>query len=377
MARKILLLLVITALLNVVIFPVYADELEESRDKLQEVSRQIRQQRENLNQTAKKEKTVMGQLQALEKSIYNAEQQIDKLNSRIQNLEENIVITEKEIQAAEEELANQIGILSQRLVFIHENGDVSYLEVLFGATDIKDFLTRFDLLNLIVEQDMELIDTINRSKQQLSIKKNDLEVQKRELVKAKETQKGMIETLDLQRADKQELLGTIKQEKEQYQKALDELEETSRQLEDIIRKAQAGNSSGVVGTGTYTCPTPGWSTITSPYGMRYHPILKTNRMHTGVDIGAPGGANIVAADDGTVIQTGWMGGYGQVVVIDHGNGISTLYAHQSQILVEVGANVIKGQTIGKVGSTGWSTGPHLHFEVRVNGAYTNPMTYLK
>ena len=377
MARKILLLLVITALLNVVIFPVYADELEESRDKLQEVSRQIRQQRENLNQTAKKEKTVMGQLQALEKSIYNAEQQIDKLNSRIQNLEENIVITEKEIQAAEEELANQIGILSQRLVFIHENGDVSYLEVLFGATDIKDFLTRFDLLNLIVEQDMELIDTINRSKQQLSIKKNDLEVQKRELVKAKETQKGMIETLDLQRADKQELLGTIKQEKEQYQKALDELEETSRQLEDIIRKAQAGNSSGVVGTGTYTWPTPGWSTITSPYGMRYHPILKTNRMHTGVDIGAPGGANIVAADDGTVIQTGWMGGYGQVVVIDHGNGISTLYAHQSQILVEVGANVIKGQTIGKVGSTGWSTGPHLHFEVRVNGAYTNPMTYLK
>jgi len=208
------------------------------------------------------------------------------------------------------------------------------------------------------------------------MKKSDLEVKKKELERALQQQESMKEQLDLQKKEKQQILASVQQEREAYEKALAELEESSRKLEAMIRQLQGG-SSEALGTGVFTWPTPGYTTITSPYGMRYHPILKTRKMHTGVDIGAPMSATIVAADSGKVIYAGWMEGYGQVLVIDHGNGLSTLYAHQSAFLVSNGQTVTKGQAIGKVGSTGWSTGPHLHFEVRINGSYTDPMPYLK
>jgi murein DD-endopeptidase MepM/ murein hydrolase activator NlpD len=245
-----------------------------------------------------------------------------------------------------------------------------------SATDLKDFLTRYDLLNMIVEQDIALIESINQQKKTLELNKSELEVQKNELLYAQDSEKSKREELSDQKQDKKKILTSVQQEKAQYEKALKELEQTSKELETLIRRIQAGTSGEQQGTGVFTWPAPGYSTITSPYGMRYHPILKYNKKHTGVDIGAPSGANIVAADSGTVIQTGWMGGYGQVVVIDHGGGISTLYAHMSTIIAANGASVTKGETIGKVGSTGWSTGPHLHFEVRINGVDTNPMSYI-
>jgi murein DD-endopeptidase MepM/ murein hydrolase activator NlpD len=155
---------------------------------------------------------------------------------------------------------------------------------------------------------------------------------------------------------------------------MEELERASAEAEAMILRLQG--KGGSIGTGTYTWPAPGYRNITSSYGMRYHPILKVNKLHTGIDIGAPSGAKIVAADSGTVIYSGWLGAYGNAIIIDHGAGISTLYGHQSARLVSVGAKVTKGQTIGKVGSTGWSTGPHLHFEVRKNGNPINPRSYV-
>ncbi len=232
------------------------------------------------------------------------------------------------------------------------------------------------MVNSIIEQDVDLIASINQDKQDLEMRKSDLEVKKKELENALKQQESMRAQLDEQKAEKKQILASVQNERAAFEKALQELEETSRQLEQMIRQLQGG-SSEALGTGVYTWPTPGFTTITSPYGMRYHPILKTRKMHTGVDIGAPMSATIVAADSGKVIHAGWMGGYGQVIVIDHGNGVSTLYAHQSAFLVGNGATVSKGQAIGKVGSTGWSTGPHLHFEVRINGSYTDPMPYIR
>ncbi|MGI5911552.1 MAG: murein hydrolase activator EnvC family protein [Syntrophomonadaceae bacterium] len=360
-----------------IILPVYADPIQEQQQKLNEINQQINQQRSNVNQARQREKTVMGQISGLDEIINKTENEIRLAGERIAYLQGSIDKTEKEIKVSEEELADQTEILGKRLRFIYEKGGkVSYLEVLLAATDIKDFLTRYECLNTIVEQDIKLVEHINKEKQQLTLKKSDLEIKKRELTNMQAELQTRKNQLDSQKHEKQELLGGIRQEKEAYEKALNELEQTSKQIELIIRQYQSSNTSTQIGTGTYTWPTPGYSQITSAYGMRYHPILKTRKMHTGIDIGAPMGATIVAADSGTVIYAGWMNGYGQVIVIDHGKGLSTLYAHQSSFLVSQGANVSKGQSIGKVGSTGWSTGPHLHFEVRINGSHTNPNPYI-
>lgn len=367
--------LVISLVFLTGIFPVYADEIDDVKNRLDNVNTQIGIQRGKVNDAKKREKTIMGQIQNLEQNIDATEKEIESINARISYLEESIRNVEKDIAESEKQLNDQTDMLSDRLVFIYEQGDVSYLEVMLSATDIRDFLTRYDMVKCIVDQDIELIESINKQKKELNIKKCDLEVKKKELVNVRKSQESKKQELDAQRGQKKEILGSVKQEKTAYLKALQELEQASQQLEQIIRNAQSGGKQ--LGTGTYTWPTPGYTNITSSYGMRFHPILKQRKLHTGVDIGAPMSATIVAADSGTVIHAGWMNGYGKVLIVDHGNNLSTLYAHQSAFLVSKGSAVNKGQPIGKVGSTGWSTGPHLHFEVRINGKCTDPMPYIR
>ncbi len=376
MGRKILAVSLLAVFLSSVVLPVYADELEDTRQQLDEVSRSINATQGKVSSVKKQENSIMGQIQSLEKDISFTENQITATEDRITFLKDSISTTEADIEEAEKNLEEKSALLSDRLVVLHEQGEVSYLEVLLSAIDFKDFLTRYEMVNSIIEQDVDLIAAINQQKQDLEMKKSDLEVKKKELESALVQQESMRELLDVQKLEKKEILGSVQQERAAYERALAELEENSRQLEAMIRKMQGGDSEAL-GTGVYTWPTPGYSNITSPYGMRFHPILKTRKMHTGVDIGAPMSATIVAADSGKIIHAGWMGGYGQVLVVDHGNGISTLYAHQSAFLVSNGQTVNRGDPIGKVGSTGWSTGPHLHFEVRINGSYTDPMPYIQ
>lgn len=357
------------------ILPVYAANIQEQQQQKQEVDRQIQQQKAKLNSSKQKEKSVINNLLNIQQNINKTQQDITSTNNRIAYLENTIDKTNADIDKLETDLSKQTDTLGDRLVYIYENGDISYLEVLLSAADIKDFLTRYDMLSTIVEQDVGLIESINQQRKELDTKKANLEVSKRELINIRKSQEIQKETLASQQSDQTKYLSSVQQEKQQYAQALEEMEQTSQMLAEAIRKAQAG-STAKIGTGAYTWPAPGYTTITSPYGMRYHPILKVRKLHTGIDIGAPSGASIVAADSGKVIFAGWSGGYGQATIIDHGGGISTLYGHQSKILVSVGQSVTKGQVIGKVGSTGWSTGPHLHFEVRQNGSPVDPGGYI-
>jgi len=361
-----------------VILPVYGTELDDKQRLLQDVNQQINQQRNKVTNAKKKEKTIMNQIQSIDRNIYSTDREIRKINDQVTYLNTNINVTERDIDELEKELAEQTDTMSKRLVFAYEEGsNVSYLEVLLSATDIQDFLTRYDYLTSIVDNDASMIEEIDRAKTELDVKKNELESQKNQMENLEEEQQGKKEDLKYNKEQKKEILDNVVKERKAYEQALNELEQASAELEVMIRNSQGAGSEKQLGTGVYTWPCPGHSTISSLFGMRYHPILKTRKMHTGIDISAPSGASIIAADAGTVFYSGWMSGYGQVIVINHGAQMSTLYAHQSTLLASKGASVTKGQIIGRVGSTGFSTGPHLHFEVRVHGSPVDPAGYVR
>ncbi len=359
-----------------VIFPVYADELEEKQQELDSINQQMEEQQYYLDQTKKEANTILWQIQGLDKNMNATQKDLNTTNARINQLKNSIKQTEKDIEKKDGEIGQKTDLLGERLVYIYEEGTVSFMEVLLSSTSLKDFLTRYDMLKAIVDEDIRLIDSINQERQDLDLRKSNLQISVKEVEETQAYYQSKQNELSLQKGTKKDLLAGVEQEKDKLQQALDELEQTSRQLESYIRSKTKGGGGSATGTGSMTWPAPGYTNITSPYGMRYHPILKVRKLHTGVDIGAPGGATLVAADSGTVILAGWQTGYGQTTIIDHGNGITTLYGHQQAFYVSEGDVVKKGQAIGEADSTGWSTGNHLHFEVRINGDPTDPMAYI-
>ena len=172
-------------------------------------------------------------------------------------------------------------------------------------------------------------------------------------------------------------MSQLTEEQLELQQEIDTYYQQINDIEAEILMLTTANVGSDYAGGAMAWPVPGYSRITSPFGMRTHPITGVYKLHTGTDISAPIGANFIAANSGIVIKAGWNNAYGNMVIIDHGGGVSTLYAHGSEILVQVGQTVQKGDPVLKVGSTGYSTGPHAHFEVRINGEYVNPMNFVK
>ena len=214
------------------------------------------------------------------------------------------------------------------------------------------------------------------TKLQLEEKQAELKAEQRELEKQIEEAYMMLAEVEADIANNLEAYEQMEAAEREAAAAFDALAaELEAQRLAAAQTPSGGGGSTIVGTGQFAWPTPSCSIITSYYGYRMHPVYGYERLHTGIDIGAADGAEIIAADDGTVVHAGWMGGYGNCIMIDHGNGYTTLYAHLSSIAVSSGSTVSRGNTIGYVGSTGVSTGPHLHYEVRQGGATTDPMAF--
>lgn len=348
--------------------PVFAD----MEQKLQDVQQQMTQQQQQAADAQKKVDSVSGNLQNTQMELDAALNEYRTVDNKLKETEQQIAANKEFLTAAEENLAKSTAILNKRMRDIYKNGQVSYLDVLFGASDFDDFTTRLDLLQRVVQRDIDLVAQVKAQRQLIMDKKNELEADQAAIQPLKNAVEEKKQLLQNKKNSQQAVLNDAINQRDTSNKAYQELLDTSRNIEQMIRDNRGSGGGG--GSGVMMWPASG--PITSPFGWRNHPIFGDARYHTGIDIGADYGDTVVAADAGVVTYADWMGGYGKAVMIDHGNGITTLYGHNSELLVSAGQRVAKGQAISRVGATGYATGPHLHFEVRENGTPVNPMNYL-
>ncbi len=321
-----------------------------------------------------KEKTLNNQISSITTSITKAEGQINTLTKNMNVTANQISQKAKDLEIKQQTIAQKTDVMNQRLRIMYKNGDVGLVEVLLGSNNFGELLSNMDMVTRIYEQDAELIGFMKNEYASVKTQKEELESLKVTLANQKSAVAQGKEELVDKKQEVAEIRDEVKTENKALEKELDALNDTADEISDKIRALQSNDA--YVG-GTLTWPTPGYTKLSSQYGYRIHPILKTKKLHTGIDIPSPKGTKVVAANDGTVILAAWYGGYGNCVIIDHGGGTVTLYAHNSSLKVKKGDKVKRGQNIAGVGTTGSSTGNHCHFEVRENGEYKDPMGYLK
>ena len=348
------------------------------------------------------------QIALMDEQIGALEDQIEEKNAEIETLQTDIASLDEEIAAKQVEIDETYALFKERMVALYQAGETSSLAMLLSSDSFADFVTNVQLMQAVSESDQQLVEKLRTQKEEQQAQKDEKEAAEAEvqaaltqiqedeaqLVEERSDQQSARESLEAAYAESKTAMQDLEAMKANYEANREEIEAEEAAVEAELQQLYAsmassssssssgssgssssGSSSNVIvdtGDLSFRWPLPGYTTVTSGYGARW------GTTHTGIDISGGGcyGSPIVAAESGTVILCQWYSTYGQCIIVDHGGGYSTLYAHMSAYAVSTGDYVTKGQTIGYVGDTGNVTGPHLHFEVRVNGVTQNPLNYV-
>jgi murein DD-endopeptidase MepM/ murein hydrolase activator NlpD len=361
--------------------------IDAERAKADQIQNQLHAKRGELHSVNVRYQDLQSQLQETNDAISSVNSRIGDLSTQEASTQQKIDWNTVQLDAAKNSLKLHDDLLKKRLVDIYENGDLSYASVLLSAQSFNDFVERWEDLRLLIAANERAVRARKAAEAHVAAVEADLERTNLQLAGEQEDQQRAKSQLDGLASERQNLVALTAVQRRHIQTQVTQMEDLSAaeesQLEALIQERQREleaqrRARGIAGgapvntgpAGSFTWPVTG--TITSPFGWRSNPFGGAPDFHQGLDIAAPTGTTVTAAASGTVIMAQWYGGYGNYISIDHGGGYSTGYGHLSAIYVANGQNVQRGQAIGAVGSTGASTGPHLHFEVRINGKAVDP-----
>ncbi|TCK93471.1 murein DD-endopeptidase MepM/ murein hydrolase activator NlpD [Natranaerovirga hydrolytica] len=367
--------IIAVGLMIIVSTGIFATTLEDAQQERDSIEQRIQDTEQLLKELEQARAETRNYIHTLDEEIVGLETLISELTEQLEEKEEEIVQIIKELDEAREREERQYQLAKERIRFMYEYGDSAYIEVLLSSKDFSDLLTRLEYVEQIMNYDKKILSDLVATKELIQDQEARLveELNKLEHLRAENSlQKQTVERVLVLKSEE---LESYQENIEKSEQALREHEDSLQETEDLIRRLEM-ESNLVYEGGEMAWPVQGRTYISSPFGYRNHPIFHERRFHNGIDIPAPTGTDVYAAASGQVVEAGWSNSYGYYTIIDHGSGYMTLYAHNSQLLVSRGDMVNKWQTIAKVGSTGNSTGPHLHFSVRLNGDWVDPHPYV-
>lgn len=377
--RKILIIISILILCTTLSTGSIATDISDLDKQKKEVSEELNKKNKQLEYVNEELTTALLEIQKLDDEILQYETDLNKYETQLSKLQTSIDEAIEKIDLVQEDYQTREEILRERLVEMYKAGDVTYLEVLLSSKSLTEFISSYFLMRQLVEYDNKLIEQVEREKNDLEYTKAKLEKEQKEVktIKAKKEQTTII--LNNKKTLQKAHVNKLSEEEKKLQKEIIEYKKEVYRIQSLISQVSGEPNLQIqYRGGDMIWPVAKEGTaITSYYEQREHPITGIIHYHSGIDIGnAYFGTPVVAALDGYVSYAGWLGGYGNCVIINHGNGVSTLYGHGQAILTTLHKEVKQGELIMEVGSTGNSTGPHLHFEIRINGYTVNPLLYV-
>ena len=382
MKKKIALFLTMLLLF----MPVSASSLSDKKNELSSAEQHIKDKEAQVAEKQKEKAAIEAEIKAVDLEIVEIQNNIKELGKQLEDKKVQIEESQQKLDLANTKKDEQYDATKARMVQMYKNQKIGYMQVIFSSNSFWDAINRMEYVRRISQKDNTILDEYKAQIEEIEVQKKNIESEKNELDLLQKAAYAKNEELESVRSKKETAMNELAKEEGKLKSEIESLEQISEDLKAeinaIIKKLQEQSSSSgskvpvqYVG-GTFMWPVPGYYRISSDYVDRTSPIFGTAEFHTGIDIPASYGEDVVAAADGVVITAGWVRGYGNTVMISHGSGIVTLYGHNSSLVVSNGQSVKKGQVVAKVGSTGYSTGNHCHFEVRVNGDHTSPWPYL-